>query len=212
MLPRACPRRRRLSLPSSSGGEEGGGGEGSRASPRQQRRKEREQREAFREQYYAQGVSYGKPAACLMFDLAYQLNHENAHMLWLALVGLTDHLVHNRISGARAARRQASRCCRLGWGWPRGGWQLLCVQRYRAGLQAAAAWAGTLPPSSQSPFTASFPPAPVPTHLEFHLFPFFFGSLQPTSTWSTTSTTRPTSAATATWTCLLSGRWQTGRA
>ncbi|EFN58772.1 hypothetical protein CHLNCDRAFT_50260 [Chlorella variabilis] len=91
-------KQRRLSLPSSSGGEEGGGGEGSRASPRQQRRKEREQREAFREQYYAQGVSYGKPAACLMFDLAYQLNHENAHMLWLALVGLTDHLVHNRIS------------------------------------------------------------------------------------------------------------------
>ncbi len=46
-----------------------------------------------------QGVSYGKPAACIMYDLAYHLGQENAHMLWLALVGLTDHLVHGRISG-----------------------------------------------------------------------------------------------------------------
>lgn len=47
----------------------------------------------------SQGVSYGKPAACIMYDLAYHLGQENAHMLWLALVGLTDHLVHGRISG-----------------------------------------------------------------------------------------------------------------
>lgn len=47
-----------------------------------------------------QGVSYGKPAACLLFDLAYHLGQENANMLWLALVGLTDHLVHGRLAGA----------------------------------------------------------------------------------------------------------------
>ena len=91
MCPPRC--RRRLSSPGASGGE------GGRADPRAHRRKEREQREAFREQYYAQGVSYGKPAACLMFDLAYHLSQDTANMLWLALVGLTDHLVHNRISG-----------------------------------------------------------------------------------------------------------------
>ena len=50
-----------------------------------------------------QGVSYGKPAACLLYDLAYHLGQDSAHMLWLALVGLTDHLVHNRCNGARAS-------------------------------------------------------------------------------------------------------------
>jgi hypothetical protein len=99
--------RRRLS-------DERGGAGGSSASPWQQRRKEREQREAFREQYYAGGMSYGKPAACIMFDLAYYLAQDTANMLWLALVGLTDHLVHSRVSGGRGRRhgRQA--------------WQQLC--------------------------------------------------------------------------------------
>lgn len=50
-------------------------------------------------------MSYGKPAACVMYDLAYHLGQENAHMLWLALVGLTDHLVHGRISGGWVGRR-----------------------------------------------------------------------------------------------------------
>lgn len=88
-------KQRRLGSPGGSGSP------GSRSSPREQRRKERAQAEAFREQYYAQGVSYGKPAACVMYDLAYHLGQENAHMLWLALVGLTDHLVHGRISGEK---------------------------------------------------------------------------------------------------------------
>ncbi|PSC71473.1 cell division control 45-like protein [Micractinium conductrix] len=85
-------KQRRLSSP--GGGSASGGGGG----VRQERRKERAQREAFREAYYAQGVSYGKPAACLLFDLAYHLGQENANMLWLALVGLTDHLVHGRLA------------------------------------------------------------------------------------------------------------------
>lgn len=103
---------------------------------------------------YAQGVSYGKPAACIMYDLAYHLSQvrpagrpswlpvcaagfcerlqhalvcrlsltasslsiphllprpqETANMLWLALVGLTDHLVHNRIKGGCTASQQAA--------------------------------------------------------------------------------------------------------
>lgn len=91
-------KQRRLGSPSSSGSPRGGGGGATRPSPRQERRKERAQREADRESYYATGVSYGKPAACLMYDLAYHMGQDNANMLWLALVGLTDHLVHNRIS------------------------------------------------------------------------------------------------------------------
>jgi hypothetical protein len=51
-------------------------------------------------------VSYGKPAACLMYDLAYHLAQDSANMLWLALVGLTDHVVHNRISGGLLGCRQ----------------------------------------------------------------------------------------------------------
>jgi hypothetical protein len=62
-------------------------------------------------------VSYGKPAACLMYDLAYHLAQDSANMLWLALVGLTDHVVHNRISG--------------GWvgGWVGAGNGRWCVSR-----------------------------------------------------------------------------------
>jgi len=52
---RSC--RRRIGSPSSSGSPGDGGPE--RASPRQQRRKEREQREAFREQYYAKACGVG---------------------------------------------------------------------------------------------------------------------------------------------------------
>lgn len=44
-------------------------------------------------------MGYGKPAACVLFDLAYYLNQDLASMLWLALVGLTDQLVHGRITG-----------------------------------------------------------------------------------------------------------------
>jgi cell division control protein 45 len=91
-------KQRRLSSPSSSGGPDDGGGGGS---ARRQRRKERQERELAREEYYSKGVSYGKPAACIMYDLAYHLSQETANMLWLALVGLTDHLVHNRIKAEK---------------------------------------------------------------------------------------------------------------
>jgi cell division control protein 45 len=61
------------------------------------RRRERKAREDARAAYYAQGVSYGKPSACLLYDLAYHLQQDSSYMLWLALVGLTDHLVHGRL-------------------------------------------------------------------------------------------------------------------
>lgn len=61
------------------------------------RLRERKQREDFRARYYAKGVHYGKPSACLVYDLAYNLQQDSSYMLWLALVGLTDHLVHGRM-------------------------------------------------------------------------------------------------------------------
>uniref|UniRef100_A0A1D2AER3 Cell division control protein 45-like protein n=1 Tax=Auxenochlorella protothecoides TaxID=3075 RepID=A0A1D2AER3_AUXPR len=73
------------------------GGTSGRQARRMEARRERQQREQFREVYYEQGVSYGKPAACMIFDLAALLGQETSHMLWLALVGLTDHMVHSRI-------------------------------------------------------------------------------------------------------------------
>ena len=41
--------------------------------------------------------SFGPPSSALMFLLAYQLYKSDNDMLWLAILGLTDQLVHNRI-------------------------------------------------------------------------------------------------------------------
>lgn len=60
---------------------------GRRADARRARRQAAAQREASLEAYYSQGVSYGKPAACLMFDLATYLGHETSHMLWYGVNG-----------------------------------------------------------------------------------------------------------------------------
>lgn len=48
--------------------------------------------------YYSQGVSYGKPSACVLYDLSYFLQADCSYFLWLALVGLTDHLVHDKVT------------------------------------------------------------------------------------------------------------------
>lgn len=63
------------------------------------RRRDREIRRKERATYYLQGLNYGKPSACVMYDLAYEMNQDSSYLLWLALVGLTDHYVHNRITG-----------------------------------------------------------------------------------------------------------------
>jgi cell division control protein 45 len=84
------------------GGGGGGGGAGPSAPPspraaRAARRRARDAREASRQSYYAQGVSYGKPSACVLYDLAYALRQDSSYLLWLAVVGLTDHLAHGRV-------------------------------------------------------------------------------------------------------------------
>lgn len=48
--------------------------------------------------YYGKGTTWGKPSACILFDLAYHLRQDSSHLLWLALVGLTDYLVHDRLA------------------------------------------------------------------------------------------------------------------
>lgn len=65
---------------------------------REIKRREKRNAEDARILYYEKGTSWGTPSACILFDLAYNLQQDSSHLLWLALVGLTDHLVHDRIS------------------------------------------------------------------------------------------------------------------
>ncbi|KAK9808923.1 hypothetical protein WJX72_006468 [[Myrmecia] bisecta] len=54
-----------------------------------------------RREYYERGSSWGKPAACLMYDWARELHQDDHHLLWLQIIGLTDQLVHQRIAQER---------------------------------------------------------------------------------------------------------------
>lgn len=70
-------------------------------SPRARREAKRRHQKSLEEQrasYYSQGAHYGKPSACILYDLAFYLQQDSSYLLWLALTGLTDHLVHSRIA------------------------------------------------------------------------------------------------------------------
>ena len=56
---------------------------------------------AKRAAYYQSGMYHGKPTSCVLYDLAFHLRQETSYFLWLAIVGLTDHLVHNKIPHTR---------------------------------------------------------------------------------------------------------------
>lgn len=58
---------------------------------------DRKTMEDRRMSYYSSGIHYGKPTACVLYDLAYHLRQETSYFLWLAILGLTDHLIHNRM-------------------------------------------------------------------------------------------------------------------
>ncbi|KAL3155459.1 hypothetical protein ABBQ38_011015 [Trebouxia sp. C0009 RCD-2024] len=60
--------------------------------------KDRRERRHKRREYYKQGVLSGEPATCVLYKLANALHLEDNHLLWLSILGLTDHLVHQRIS------------------------------------------------------------------------------------------------------------------
>jgi cell division control protein 45 len=56
---------------------------------------------AARAEYYARGSFYGRPAACIVYDLAHALRRdglEHHSPLWHAVCGLTDQYTHGRCS------------------------------------------------------------------------------------------------------------------
>jgi len=57
---------------------------------------ERMQKRVKIETYYS-GSYFGTSVAWLMFELAKQMNRENNEMLWMALVGITEQLVHLKV-------------------------------------------------------------------------------------------------------------------
>ncbi|KAK9915926.1 hypothetical protein WJX75_006090 [Coccomyxa subellipsoidea] len=67
-------------------------------SRRQRRERKRAEVRKARAEYYEKGTFWGKPAACTMLDLAQQLHMDNRHFLWLAILGLTDQHLHQRIA------------------------------------------------------------------------------------------------------------------
>ena len=103
--------------PGPSGGEdEGVDGDGRRVRRRTEgaaggagRREQRERRELRRErqrqviEYYSQGSAFGEASGCLLFDWARALSPRvrgDDHLLWCAIVALTDHYIHQRESHA----------------------------------------------------------------------------------------------------------------
>ncbi|EIE25746.1 CDC45-like protein [Coccomyxa subellipsoidea C-169] len=67
-------------------------------SRRQRRERKRAEVRRARAEYYERGTFWGKPAACTMLELAQQLHMDNRHYLWLAILGLTDQHLHQRIA------------------------------------------------------------------------------------------------------------------
>lgn len=55
----------------------------------------RRRRQRWR-RYYSGGF-YGVPSAVLAYQLASELSKARNDLLWLAIVGLTDHFLHNRM-------------------------------------------------------------------------------------------------------------------
>lgn len=89
------PQRRRL------GEEPGQYAPSSRALRRRQRAEAAASRAAEMETYYGQGSGYGKPSSLLLFDSARSLGYEDSSLAWLAIVGLTDHLLQQRIDSQK---------------------------------------------------------------------------------------------------------------
>lgn len=75
--------------------------EGGAASRKRQRRETKERRRNLRtkiQAYYDRGASFASAAGCLAYDFASHLNKDDVSCLWKAIVSLTDHYVHQRLS------------------------------------------------------------------------------------------------------------------
>ena len=73
-------------------------GQLSKAQRRQLRRRERDERAIRRLEYYTRGQYYGRSASELCYRLAQELNKTDNQFLWLAVLGLTDQLVHGHVA------------------------------------------------------------------------------------------------------------------
>mmetsp|Transcript_8095 Transcript_8095/g.23217 ORF Transcript_8095/g.23217 Transcript_8095/m.23217 type:complete len:595 (-) Transcript_8095:288-2072(-) len=69
-----------------------------RAAKRRDRRRQEEERQRRRIEYYDRGAWRGFPASSVAYELCRQLHKEDNYSLWLSIVGLTDHFVHQLIS------------------------------------------------------------------------------------------------------------------
>lgn len=52
-------------------------------------------------EYYRTGTFHGRPAGCLLYEVAHSLHKNSNELLWLACVSLTDQFVHERLSAER---------------------------------------------------------------------------------------------------------------
>ena len=52
-------------------------------------------------EYYRMGTFHGRPAGCLLYEIAHSLHKNSNELLWLACVSLTDQFVHERLSAER---------------------------------------------------------------------------------------------------------------
>jgi len=52
----------------------------------------------YKTQSYYRGDYFGKSIAGIMYFVAQQLNKENLDYLWYWIIGITDQLIHNRVS------------------------------------------------------------------------------------------------------------------
>ncbi|KAJ7558995.1 hypothetical protein O6H91_04G064800 [Diphasiastrum complanatum] len=74
-------------------GEDDDGDEGVEEARKEMKKKKLE--------YYKRGTFYGRPAGCLMFEIAHSLHKNTNELLWLACVALTDQFVHERLTTER---------------------------------------------------------------------------------------------------------------
>lgn len=64
---------------------------------RHQKRAKRQRRER-RKEYNARGASYSQASGCIAYDFASHLNKDDVSCLWKAIVSLTDHYIHQRLT------------------------------------------------------------------------------------------------------------------
>ncbi|KAK9843661.1 hypothetical protein WJX81_001467 [Elliptochloris bilobata] len=71
-----------------------------RAAARERKREVRRRRR----EHYEHGCTWGRPAAAILYGMAREMHMETNYMLWHAILGMTDQLVHQRCSPSQYER------------------------------------------------------------------------------------------------------------